>query len=211
MRLVATLAGIGLACISSGCITPPDAAETLSTVGFRNPEQTFETFILAIRADHPELEYRCLSSGLRGRLGGHLAYREARDEVLGGRLGRWALSRARLDSVERVAEGRARLLAVVAGRTLALEFVREDYWEIWGESGLLEDGSDPAQPWSTLSQPVSDDTGALWFSAYSPLSRSETYEAAVEFKLGREWKIDSFEQLQGKPEEAPAAEGEPQP
>ena len=50
-------------------------------LGYRSPEQAFQTLRAAIRGDLPRLEYRSLSSGFRQRNSlSQLSYREFREE-----------------------------------------------------------------------------------------------------------------------------------
>ena len=50
----------------AGCLAAPEPEDFLA-VGFRRPEQTFRTFQTALRADLPDLEYRCLSAAFKAR------------------------------------------------------------------------------------------------------------------------------------------------
>src|SRR4051794_27646295 len=67
--------------LTSCCVSPPLVDEWMK-VGFKVPVQTIDTFQTAVRADAPDLEYRCFSAGFRER--NHiskLTWREARQEL----------------------------------------------------------------------------------------------------------------------------------
>lgn len=181
------------------CVAPPRTEEWL-TVGWKSPRQAFATFQTAIRADSAELEYRCFSTGFRERNGiSKLGWREARAELR--RQHPWlrkGISDARLES-DPVQNGpRARAVAASHGQRIALGFVREDFAELWqGDTLVLDEGIDFER--ATLEQRGAD--GRRWFQASLALpSGDETEHDWSEMRIGREWKIDSFEVLDASPE-----------
>ena len=78
---------VPLACLGlAGCLGGPKPEAWLA-VGFRTPAQTFRTFQTGLRADLPDLEYRCLGADMKRRVGAdgmalhQLLYREFRSEL----------------------------------------------------------------------------------------------------------------------------------
>lgn len=187
-----------------GCRLAPPTDEAWLSVGFRTPQQTFGTFQTALRADDPHLEYRCLAQELKAREGlNELAYRTFREDLF--RENPWLkfAAEGRVIGVSRPSDERCTLVAEVSRlfvkRTFAVELVREDFYELFSEGELLEDGfatferslSSPAAGELVLSLPLPADT--------EPASLSEA-------RLGREWKISAFAEVDPQ-----ASGGPPEP
>lgn len=176
-------------------------------VGFRDPVQTFETFRLAFRGDLLDLEYRCLSSGFQRRNQlSQLGYREFRDELVAREpLLRLALHKAKVVEIDR-GSTRSRIVARAWGATFVLDFVREDFWEIWAGPDLVADASvgDLRQDYLRADE-ASD--GSSWLMAQIPLAGVAHPEQITEARVGAEWKIDDFEVIDSEE----AAAGTPGP
>jgi len=180
--------------VGAGCsVPPPTIQEWALGHGFREPRQTFETFRMAFRADLLEWEYRCLSAGYRARHNGlsQMGYRLLRDELIETEpLLKLALHRATIAEVTQ--EGRqARLEAQVAGHTLLVRLVREDFWEIWGGRVLLDDDYVPSLFVDGPAE-IREHRGQDWFVGTLPLDPSVRPDAISEVRFGMEWKIDDF-------------------
>ncbi len=171
-----------------GCLCPPRAEDWLA-VGFQTPEQTFRTFQTGLRADCPDLEYRCLSGDFKEREGvSQLGYREFREQLF--RQARWLkfAARARIVEVVELAPDRRRIVARVSvlfyERSFAIDFLREDYFELWSAG---QRRSDDELPWEEI---AADRDGFLVVSV--PLPRELSLQELAELRAGREWKIDGF-------------------
>lgn len=193
---------VGLVCSVVGCRAPrPTARELLEVLGERrrpfhaDPRQTFEAFRLAFRGRLYDLEYNCFSDGFKERQGvGQLTYREVRDEALGSTLVAWALWKAEVSPVEYLDARRARLTASYAGRTVRVDFVREDFWETWA-SGEKQDAFEPWE--SSTYCPGPEEFPSPAIVAVLPLPDRAAYGGITELRVGQEWKIDHFEWLEG--------------
>lgn len=191
---------IGLALGGFGCHVPAPKPREVLAVGFREPLQAFETFRTAIRGELLELEYRCFSTGFHRRNGlSQLGYREFRDELMRREpLLRWALHRAEVVDVRR-SEAQARVEARAVGRTLVVDFVREDFWEIRSGAELLADDI-VAELDKTLRRTQAPD-GSPWLVAQVPLADVPPDDPITEVRVGSEWKIDDFRLVEdGDPE-----------
>lgn len=177
----------------SGCLAAPDPEDWLA-VGFRTPAQTFATFQTALRADRPELEYRCLGSAFKRRVGdelGHvtlLAYLEYRRELFRSQPWLKLAATARVVEVRPLPGGRVRVLAEVdtwfRDTAFALDFVREDYYELYVDGARIDD--DLAR-WDEI---ASERDGALVVRV--PLPDGLSVSEVGELRAGSEWKIDAF-------------------
>jgi hypothetical protein len=163
-------------------------------VGFRTPEATFATFQTALRADLPELEYRCLGTELKARLRREfgavslLVYQEYRRHLFATQPWLKLAATARVRRVERLAADRVRLVAEVdtwlRDETFAIDLVREDYWELYvGDTRRADDGAE----WPELVQEAPET-----FSARVPRPTGLAASELSELRVGREWKIDAF-------------------
>ena len=176
------------ALVLQGCLGAPSKADWLA-VGFRTPEQTLRTFQTGLRAELPDLEYRCLSGALKRQAGiSQLTYREFRDELFHQKP--WLKHAARAHVVERIELGPDRCRIVARVRTLlredtfSVDFVREEYFELWSRG---ERASDDELPWREMAVARA---GSL--SVTVPLPANLPAETIDELRAGREWKIDGF-------------------
>ena len=163
-------------------------------VGFRDPQQTFETFRTAFRGNLTDLEYRCFSAGFRERQDlSQFEYRAFRDELLAETpLLRWALHKAVVVKAERTSEREARIEAEAAGHTLVIDLVREDFWEIWSGSQRRDGDEDLIQDAFEEGYLVIVDNPPR-VVGQAPLERPGLASRVTELRVGQEWKIDSFE------------------
>ena len=125
------------------CVSAPKPADWLA-VGFRTPEETFRTFQTGLRADQPDLEYRCFSYRFKKANGMNQGfYREFRRELFAAQpLLRWAAT-AEIVGREELPDGTIRLTARVdtwfRDEVFAVDFVREDFYEIRRDGEVADD------------------------------------------------------------------------
>ena len=171
------------------CLSPPAAHELLA-VGFRRPEQTFRTFQTALRADLPDLEYRCLSGDFKRREGGitEILWREYRERLFREQPWLKLAARAEIVATTALPDGRVRITARVEAflvdEVFLVDFVREDFYESFDGEGLLEDA---VASWQEIAV---EREGRLVVSVPAPEGAS--LDEITEFRAGREWKIDGF-------------------
>ena len=186
--VIAGLAGLG----GTSCICPPSSREWLG-IGFRSPAQAVTTFQVAIRADEPELEYRCFSDGFRRRNRiSKMVWLEAREEL------RREYPWMRRGIVDAVIEGpvsvsgdRASAMLETHGTRIRVEFVREDFVELYGPEGLVYDDF---QPFDRTTGVQNGSSGGRWI--YGTFELPPALPAGTEMtelRFGREWKLDAFE------------------
>jgi hypothetical protein len=188
--LVATWA-LGLA----GCLSGPTDEDWLA-VGFQTPEQTFRTFQTGLRADNPDLEYRCLGSGLKRRFREEndglpltqLAYREFRRELFSRYPWlKWA-AKARIREVTPLGPGRVRLRAEVdtwfRDEEFAIDLAREDFYEVYADGRRV---ADDASDWGDM---ATVEGGELVVRVPRPPDLG--LDRVSEVRAGHEWKIDGF-------------------
>ncbi len=180
------------AALLSSCLAAPSPEDWLA-VGYRTPEQTFRTFQTGLRADLPDVEYRCLSADLKHREGVSQAmYREFRDPLFRSQPWLKFAARARIQEVIELAPDRTRIVARVCflwhRETFAVDLVREDFYELWSAGSRV---SDDVFPWEGA---VRADDGRL--SLAIPLPPGCPPESLDEARVGREWKIDDFPLLE---------------
>jgi len=177
-----------------GCLVPAPQPDDWLAVGFRTPAQSFQTLQTAIAGKRPDLEYRCLSEGFKGREGlTELTWREFRSVLLKERPWIRQIARAEIDRVEALGPGRARLFATIPsplgglGSTpIAVDLVAEEFWELRVEGELADDGFAPLA--STLR--IADHAQEI--TATVPLRGGLGLDALTGIAVGREWKIDGF-------------------
>lgn len=182
----------------AGCLSDPEPEAWLA-VGYRTPEQTFRTLQTALRAELPDLEWRCLGNDLKRRAGGsQLLYREFRRELFRTRPWLKLAARAEVRDVQEVGPGRVRLVAEVEtwfhDETFAIDLVREDFYEVWADGVRIDD--DFAK-WTSLAR-VEDGMLTVRVQLPEGLDVGEVGE----LRAGHEWKIDGFPML-GEAEPAP--------
>lgn len=182
------LFGLLLACaLLASCLAAPKAEDWLA-VGFQRPRQTFRTFQTGLRADDPDLEYRCLSSGFKRRNNvSQLTYREYRRELF--RRAPWlkwaAGAKVRKETV--LATDRVRIRAEVStwlhDETFEVDLVREDFYELWVDGERVDDD---AVPWNELAREQDGD-----LVVRVPLG-DLGWQDVGQLVAGHEWKIDGF-------------------
>ncbi len=173
----------------AGCLAEPAPRDWLA-VGFRTPEQTFRTFQTALRADQPDLEYRCLSSDFKERQQGltETWYRHYREELFREQPWLKLAAKAKILRTLRLAPDRMRIEAEVDtwfhDERFAIDFVRQDYYELWIDGKCVQDD---ALPWASFAR-ESEDELIVRVPLDAPLER----HASRELCAGHEWKIDDF-------------------
>ena len=192
------------------CVTPPDAAEILDS-GFRTPEMTLHTFQLGVRGDLARLEYRCFGVGFieRNHLS-QLAYREWRERNLASNP--WfqkGVADAEILRSESLGEGRQLLVAGTHGYFFEVEFVREDFWQLWSGDTLLADDQLAPGGFRRQTDLLEEVAGPPIVvasvelpSALAALPLAELRSEMTEFRVGREWKIDRIQETKS-PRETP--------
>jgi len=175
----------------SACLSAPGPEDWLE-VGFRTPEQTFRTFQTGLRAELPDLEYRCLGTEFKVRNGvTQLAYREFRRELFRSQPWLKLAATARVLRIEPRGEGRVRLEAEVSTwfheERFTVNLVREEYYELWSDG---QRAADDLASWRRLAR---EREGELVVTV--PLPPGRTLREIDELRAGREWKIDGFASL----------------
>ena len=184
--------------LSAGCCVAPPTPRELLELGLRSPEQTLRTFQTAVRADEPEAQRRCFSARFlaENRLSS-LVWREYWEELERSQpLLRRALVDARIEGGIEVRGGRARGEARSHGRRILLEFAREDFGEAWEGATLAFDETAPFDERTGVQEGAD---GRRWLWARVTLPPGREAESITEVRVGREWKIDAFELLEGPP------------
>lgn len=192
------------AALAGACRLSPPTAEAWLDVGFRTPRQTFASFQTALRADLPHLEYRCLANELKAREGlNELAYRTFREELFHENPWLKLAAEAEVVAESRPTQDHALLVAEVSKlfvqRTFRVELVREEFYELWVEGELADDGFANFARNATAETP-----GQL--RVVLPLSPGLTPAELSEARLGREWKIVGFAEVPADDLPPPAAQ-----
>lgn len=180
------LGALPLALAAGACCSAPPTNAQLLNASFRSPEATLETFRLAWRCDEPDLQYRCLSSGLTEELHlSQLAWREARDKVLEeSGLSALFVDRLKPAGPATVRGDEAWLEVESLGRRLRLCFVRESVGRVWAGGKLV---SDEDVAWSSAVGSQEADGGPL---VYGRMPSRAAPAEIDELRLSREWKLD---------------------
>lgn len=196
-RALRSLLALALGALA-GCRLSPPTSEAWQAVGFRTPRQTFGTFQTALRADDPHLEYRCLAQELKAREGlNEIAYRTFREELF--RENPWLKLAAEGEVIgeSRSDDGRCTLVAMVSKlfveRRFKVELVREDFYELFRDGELLDDGFASFERSLAPAPP-----GEL--ALRLPLPPDADPRALSEARLGREWKIAGFAEVKDDPD-----------
>jgi len=176
--------------LCGACLSAPKPADWLA-VGFRTPEQTFRTFQTGLRAEQPDLEYRCLSNDFKHRnAASQLLYREFREKAFRAQPWLKWVAKAKVKRVEELASGRVRMVAEVDtwfhDETFAFELVREDFYELYSAA----DGKRVDDDFASWRELVRERDGALQLSV--PLAEGLSAAQLGEVRAGREWKIDGL-------------------
>ncbi|MFT7485695.1 MAG: hypothetical protein ACI9F9_001545 [Candidatus Paceibacteria bacterium] len=184
------------------CVSPPTPAEVLAT-GFRSPEMTFRTFQVAVRGDLPRLEYACFSGSFRALHGlSQFTYREAREKLLKKEIAYWlGIPDAKVVESVSLAPDRHLIRAKSHGIGFELVFVREDFFQLWeGETRLADEPLAPGT-FEEQAEVFSQDSSLTMVSGFAELPQPLTLRPVddlnrnfTEFRIGREWKIDSIGQ-----------------
>jgi hypothetical protein len=185
---------VPLACLGlAGCLSGPKPEAWLA-VGFRTPEQTFRTFQTGLRADLPDLEYRCLGADMKRRVGAdgmalnQLLYREFRSELFRSRPWLKLAARAEVREVRELAPGRVRIVAEVDtwfhDETFEIDLVEEEFYEIWVDGERVQDD------YVDLRRALKARDGGLTLTV--PVEGELEAAEVGEVRVGREWKIDGF-------------------
>ena len=184
--------------LSAGCVGPPKPKDWLA-VGFRSPEQTFRTFQTGLRAEFPELEYRCLGADFKRRAAGEmgafslLGYVEFRRELFRTQPYLKYAAWAEIRSVTELAPGRVQIQAEVDtwfhDESFTVELVREDFYELWSDAPTShsEKVADDFADWDRIARARE---GSLVVTVPMPEGRSVS--DLGELRAGGEWKIDGF-------------------
>lgn len=197
LLLALCLGGPGIA----GCRVPQPTPEDWQAIGFRTPEQTFHTFLTALAADQADLEYRSFSVGFRRRGLGtgpvtQLGYRVFRDELAHEEPWFRHVARARVVSSRPLEDGRQRLEAEVSFLwshwRFAVDLVREDYWELWVGDERVDDAAASFDEHVAVAGTLG---GERELEVRVPLNDWVEPERLGEVRVGREWKIDDFREL----------------
>lgn len=187
MRRVLAVLLLALPLASACCAAP--SAEDWRALSYRSPEAAFRTFQTALGAGQPDLEYRSLSSGFKRREGlSELAYLEFRDALFRAQPWLARAACAEIVAVRELAPDRVRLLArarfLFSRRSFEVELVREDFYELWKGADLASDGSAP------FSELVTKDPSGI--VGHTPAPEGVALVDITELRIGREWKIDAF-------------------
>lgn len=193
MRAVAYASLLSAWALGASCLSAPSAEDWLA-VGFRTPQQTFRAFQTGLRAELPDLEYRCLGADFKRRAAGEfggfslLAYTEFRRELFRQQPLLKLAATACVQSVQELAPGRVRIVAEVDtwfhDESFAVDLVREDYYELWvGDKRVADDMVD----WRRVAE---REDGELVVRV--PLPDGLALPEVGELRVGHEWKIDAF-------------------
>jgi hypothetical protein len=192
----------------TGCVCPPDL-EDWAELGYRTPQQTLRSFQLAVRADAPAVEYRCLSVNLRRGLP-QIAWREAREEWYAENpFLRSGIAKAEIASEQRLGDDRYRFVVESYGKSFFVELVREDFAQVYGAEGELVVDEllpyDPGDPYLddfydflSVSPP---ENGTRFIAGGVTVRAADVSSSVSELRLAREWKVDAF----GPADESPGA------
>ena len=196
---------LGFAIAASGCCVAPPQAGDLLDVGFRTPEQTFRTFQTAVRAEDPGALRRCFSASFiaENQLS-ELVFREFWEQLKDDQpFLRTGIADASIEEPVEIRRNLARLNAVSHGERIRIALVREDFCEAWeGAERRIDEAA--AFPDRSGVQEGSD--GTRWIYGRMPVPEGVATDRITELRVGREWKIDGFEQLGEKGgEKAPAS------
>lgn len=172
-----------------GCSLAPPKPEDWKKEGRRTPEQTFLRFQIGLRTDDPNLEYSCLAYEFkRDRIQNQAVYREAREELFRRQPFIKLAATAEVLETEYLPGGRARLTAKVStwlrDETFYIEFVREEYYEVYEEGELAYDD------FADMGELVAQKSGS--YVAFIPDEDGIPLERISELRIGRHWLISGF-------------------
>ena len=189
------LGALGVAIAASACCVSPPRAGELLDVGFRTPEQTFRTFQTAVRAEDPGALRRCFSAAFiaENQLS-EMVFLEFWDRLVAEQpLLRTGIDDATIEEPVEIRRNLARLTATSHGRRIRIALVREDFCEAWEGS---ERRIDEAAAFAERSGIQEGSDGTRWIYGRMPVPEGVATERITELRVGREWKIDGFEELE---------------
>jgi hypothetical protein len=175
-----------LLALATACVAPPTAEDYLA-VGFRSPEQAFQSYQTAFAGNQIDLEYRSLGRDFRNAQGiDGMTYRLAREQILKENpFIKWV---AAGDIIESKALGpdRHRLTIQVKNWLTDTRFYvylqREDFFEAWVDERsaffAFADEDDPHMLYAVAQAPPEVDPSEI-----------------TELNFGREWRIAGFESI----------------
>jgi hypothetical protein len=179
-------AGIAFLVGLASCTSVPTPAEMLAT-GFRSPEQCFRTFQCAVRADEPAFEYQCFSQHFRAENHvSQLVWREVREQLWGQVGLRWAVAKAKASAPARVRGNRAFMEVSALGKHIQLEFVREEFGQLWSGETLIADDALDFRAHSGTQE-------GGWFYGQVAMPPAADSAKVTELRLGQEWKLDKID------------------
>lgn len=198
---------------SSGCRVPEPKPQALADFqsGFSTPEGTLESLRTAFQAEVLDWEWSCFSEGFRRRIGGRMAYRAFRPDLMEEvPLLRWALYVAKIHDRQDLPDGRVRLVLkvpvpILADRWLELILVQEELVELRAEDLVRGEALDLAKYlqvdsngtiWLALRQPTYDPSSVLTEEVLRELLATSPLQVTG----GRYWKIDDLGPIE-KPED----------
>ena len=196
------LSWIGLVAGMAGCCVPPPTTLQGLEYGFQTPQQAYESFRTAFQGELLEYEYRCFSRGFKERCKGLTGYLEIRDQLIADtpflRLGVYD---ARIVAVDRPRPDRAVIHAQSHGHGFRLSLVREEFWEIYVEGELLDDGAVGDLLAEGIAQVEETPRGSGRYILWGRVDLDDPALAGrfSSLTFGREWKIDQFEIAEGQP------------
>lgn len=183
---------IGLGCI----VTPPEPGEVWDTwqKGLANPQDTFDSFLVALRGEILAAEYRCFSSDWKSRNGiSQVGYREFRDELMAKEPHLiWALSKAETQVEMGSAPHQATVWASIPcadeGQLIAFHLIQEAYMEVRTPARRLV-----SEPIRGVAAHMRHDTDQDLLFAWIPVGEISKEAPVSSFRLETEWRIDRIE------------------
>jgi hypothetical protein len=194
-RPTPTLLASVVTVVLSACVSQPKAEDWLA-VGYHRPEQTFRTFQTALKGDRPGLEYACFSDAFRRRHElSQIRWREMRDQLhreipFLEKLGDAEILESAVN--EEHASIVARVEFLFWEKTFVVDFVREDFWEVWSGDDLLADD------YAAFRELVHEEDGCL--EVRIPDAGGIELTAITRVVADQYWKIDDFAEVPDTPE-----------
>jgi hypothetical protein len=197
------LAGLPLAVllVLPSCLAPKPEPDDWLAWGYRSPEATARSFLTALGADRPDLEYRCLSENYKKKAGGNLlAYLILRDQLRADMPWMRAAVRTEVVSIDRPSDDRAHLVGRIDwlfwDKSFAVDLVAEDYYEWWLGDERIDDGFHPL---TILDRGEYEARFANLVLAGAPAPEDVALGDITELRVGTEWKIDGISLLDPEP------------
>jgi hypothetical protein len=160
------------------------------------PLHALEAFQVYLRADLYEHEYKCFSRRFLDSFQPPISlftYAEARDRLASELPWFKLFAQAEVVAEERVDERTHRVVVELAGRTLRVNLVREDFFRIWfGDE--VHDGRAALERLARIEDTAGGERALV---ARLPLDSAErTLAGLTSVTLERIWKIDSVEPVE---------------